>query len=67
MSDLIYPSTWRKSRRSNGGNDMCVEAGRGPGVVAVRDTKDRSVGPLIFSKEAWATFANQVKAGRLDR
>lgn len=66
MTDRINPATWRKSSRSNGGNDQCVEAGRGHGVVGVRDSKAREVGPLVFGKATWATFADQVKAGHFD-
>ncbi|MFG2051465.1 DUF397 domain-containing protein [Micromonospora sp. NPDC048935] len=48
---------WRKSTKSgsNGGN--CVEvADNMPGVVLVRDTKDRDGGTLAFSPAAWRGF-----------
>ncbi|MEU7753091.1 DUF397 domain-containing protein [Micromonospora sp. NPDC049171] len=48
---------WRKSTKSgsNGGN--CVEvADNVPGVVLVRDTKDRDGGTLAFSPAAWRGF-----------
>ncbi|MEO3780149.1 DUF397 domain-containing protein [Micromonospora sp. B11E3] len=48
---------WRKSTRSgnNGGN--CVEvADNLPGVVLVRDTKDRDGGTLTFAPTAWRAF-----------
>ncbi|GAA2715979.1 DUF397 domain-containing protein [Micromonospora olivasterospora] len=48
---------WRKSTRSgnNGGN--CVEvADNLPGVVLVRDTKDRDGGALAFAPDAWRAF-----------
>jgi hypothetical protein len=64
MSDRIDPVTWRKSRRSNGGNDACVEVGRGHDVVGVRDSKDRQIGPLMFDRATWAKFADKVKAGQ---
>jgi hypothetical protein len=55
---------WRKSSRSstNGGN--CVEvADNLPGVVAVRDTKDRDGGTLTFAPEAWRAFVDFAKQG----
>ncbi|MGC5021231.1 DUF397 domain-containing protein [Micromonospora sp. DT47] len=48
---------WRTSARSgdNGGN--CVEvADNLPGVVAVRDSKDRTGPVLSFTHDAWAAF-----------
>ncbi|MFI6256209.1 DUF397 domain-containing protein [Micromonospora zamorensis] len=48
---------WRKSTKSgtNGGN--CVEvADNLPGVVLVRDTKDRDGGTLTFGPTAWRVF-----------
>ncbi|RZU75510.1 uncharacterized protein DUF397 [Micromonospora kangleipakensis] len=48
---------WRTSTRSgdNGGN--CVEvADNLPGVVAVRDSKDRGGPTLTFTSDSWAAF-----------
>jgi hypothetical protein len=48
---------WRTSTRSgdNGGN--CVEvADNLPGVVAVRDSKDRTGPVLTFAPRSWAAF-----------
>ncbi|MEV4630216.1 DUF397 domain-containing protein [Micromonospora sp. NPDC049523] len=56
MADLTG-AHWRKSTRSgsNGGN--CVEvADNLPGVVAVRDSKDRDGGTLTFEPDAWRVF-----------
>ncbi|GAB3152945.1 hypothetical protein GCM10027290_44890 [Micromonospora sonneratiae] len=50
---------WRKSTRSgaNGGN--CVEvADNLPGVVLVRDTKDRDGGTLAFAPAVWRAFVS---------
>ena len=53
-------ATWRKSTRS--GNGECVEvADNLPGVVLVRDTKDRSGGTLRFAPRAWQSFVDVVK------
>ncbi|WFE67543.1 DUF397 domain-containing protein [Micromonospora sp. WMMD714] len=56
---------WRKSTRSgnNGGN--CVEvADNLPGVVLVRDTKDRDGGTLAFTPGAWRGFVDLARAAR---
>ncbi|MGC4814362.1 DUF397 domain-containing protein [Micromonospora sp. DT228] len=48
---------WRKSTRSGGNGGDCVEvADNLPGVVLVRDTKDRDGGTLTFSPQAWRGF-----------
>ncbi|GAB3818665.1 DUF397 domain-containing protein [Micromonospora zhanjiangensis] len=47
--------TWRKSSRSGG--TECVEvADNLPGVVLVRDSKDRDGGTLVFPPGAWRAF-----------
>ena len=51
---------WRKSSRSQ--RSDCVEAGHGPGGVAVRDTADRSGPALRFTPGAWAVFTAALKA-----
>ncbi|MFC0004203.1 DUF397 domain-containing protein [Micromonospora siamensis] len=52
---LVAP-LWRKATRSaNEGN--CVEvADNLPGMVLVRDSKDRSGPTLTFTPAAWRTF-----------
>ena len=48
---------WRKSTKSGGNGGDCVEvADNLPGVVLVRDTKDRDGGTLTFSPESWRGF-----------
>lgn len=45
----------------------CVEVGRAPdGSVAVRDTKDRDRGPLVFTVDEWTAFVLGVKSGEFD-
>ena len=40
----------------------CVETGSVPGVVLIRDTKDRERGPVLrVSPEAWRVFTRGVK------
>ncbi|MEV4495439.1 DUF397 domain-containing protein [Micromonospora arborensis] len=48
---------WRKSTKSGGNGGNCVEvADNLPGVILVRDTKDRDGGTLTFSRESWRGF-----------
>jgi hypothetical protein len=60
LSDAL----WRKSSYSaNGAN--CVEITSNlPGVVAVRDSKDRQGPALVFTPEAWRAFLNGVRADK---
>jgi hypothetical protein len=59
-------AVWRKSSRS-GGNGNCVEvASNLDGIVAVRDSKNRSGPPLAFTPSAWAEFIAGLKSGELD-
>lgn len=44
-------------------NGSCVEAEHAEHVIAVRDTKDRSVEPVVFSLGEWQEFIEDVKAG----
>jgi hypothetical protein len=44
-------------------SDMCVEAGAEGHVVAVRDTKDRSIEPVIFGLGEWKAYITEVKEG----
>ncbi|WP_405434744.1 DUF397 domain-containing protein [Micromonospora sp. NBC_00617] len=53
---------WRKSTRSSSNGGNCVEvADNLPGVVLVRDTKDRAGGTLAFGPVAWAGFVELAK------
>ncbi|KAB1937149.1 DUF397 domain-containing protein [Micromonospora sp. ALFpr18c] len=56
MDDLTG-ARWRKSTRSSSNGGACVEvADNLPGVVLVRDTKDRDGGTLTFEPAAWVSF-----------
>jgi predicted secreted Zn-dependent protease len=56
---------WRKSSYS-GTNGQCVEAASGPGLVLVRDSKDRNGPVLTFTPAQWAGFAAGVRDGEFD-
>ncbi|MFI0452892.1 DUF397 domain-containing protein [Actinomadura sp. 6N118] len=56
-------AVWRTAGRSGGGN--CVEVAGTPGLVAVRDSKDR-VAHLEFTASEWTTFLHDAKRGAFD-
>lgn len=52
---------WRTTTRS-GGNGNCVEvAANLPGVVAVRDSKDRTGPVLLFDHSDWKAFTVRLR------
>jgi len=56
---------WRTSTRSNSNGGNCVEvAGNLPGVVGVRDSKDRPGPVLAFTPDAWRAFVTNLPAPR---
>jgi hypothetical protein len=66
MTDLTG-AKWHKSTRSGGNGGDCVEvADNLPGIVAMRDTKDRDGGTLIFTHAEWAAFVGGVRDGEFD-
>ncbi|MFF0722653.1 DUF397 domain-containing protein [Micromonospora sp. NPDC003816] len=67
MTPDLTNAVWRKSTRSDSNGGACVEvAGNLPGVVGVRDSKDRQ-GPLLsFTTDQWIGFVQGVKGGTLD-
>jgi hypothetical protein len=57
---------WRKATRSGDTGGACVEvADNLPGVVLVRDSKDRSGPALAFTCDSWREFLVRLPAGRL--
>jgi hypothetical protein len=65
MHDLRR-ARWRTSTYS-GGNGSCVEvASNLPGIVAVRDSKDRQGPALVFTTEEWRAFLDCVCAAEFD-
>ncbi|RNL87292.1 DUF397 domain-containing protein [Halostreptopolyspora alba] len=56
---------WMKSSRSNAGGE-CVEVRSPDGrQVHVRDSKYREAGALAFGSDAWRSFLDDLKTGRL--
>ncbi len=56
---------WFKSSASAAGN--CVEVAHLPGGgVAVRDSKDRTKAPHIYTRPEWDAFLAGVKGGDFD-
>jgi hypothetical protein len=58
---------WFTSSFSGGNGDSCVEVAFLPGVVAVRDTKDRAVPPHHHPAPSWTEFLAAVRLREFDR
>ncbi len=56
---LLGGARWRTSSYTQQQN--CVEVADAPGVTAVRDTKNRKQGSLLFSSAEWRAFIDAVK------
>jgi hypothetical protein len=57
-------AAWRVS--SYTGNGSCVEVARNlPGIVAVRDSKDRGGPALALSPGAWRALLDGIRDGQL--
>ncbi|MEV5820537.1 DUF397 domain-containing protein [Micromonospora harpali] len=57
----LSAARWRTSSRSNSTGGNCVEvAGNLPGVVVVRDSKDRTGPVLAFAPGAWGAFLTRL-------
>jgi hypothetical protein len=61
MADLTG-AHWRTSTRSSSNGGNCVEvADNLPGVILVRDSKDRTGGTLAFAPTAWQAFVGGLR------
>ncbi|MQA25103.1 MAG: DUF397 domain-containing protein [Micromonosporaceae bacterium] len=66
MTPDLTRAEWRTSTRSQA-NGSCVAVARNlPGVVAVRDTKDRTGPVLTFTPAEWDTFIGGVRKGEFE-
>ncbi|MGJ7906875.1 DUF397 domain-containing protein [Actinopolyspora sp. H202] len=62
MSDSPASVDWRKSTRSSGGANNCIEVGFATSTVLVRDTKAREGGTLALSPTTWQSFLSTLKS-----
>lgn len=61
-------TNWRKSTRSSGNPQQCVEVGEAPGLRGVRDSKLGEASPVLaFNRATWSEFVAMVRTGPLDR
>ncbi|WP_092924461.1 DUF397 domain-containing protein [Actinopolyspora alba] len=61
MSDSPASIEWRKSTRSSGGANNCIEVGFSTSTVLVRDTKNREGGTLALTPTTWQSFLSTLK------
>lgn len=62
MYSFPIEASWRTSSYTQQQN--CVEVADAPGVSAVRDTKNRDRGHLLFASPEWRAFIDSVKTSR---
>jgi Domain of unknown function (DUF397) len=63
----LSSAQWYKSSYSGGNGGGCVEVARNlPGIIAVRDSKDREGPAFGFTPEAWSAFVRGVKRGEFN-
>jgi hypothetical protein len=56
---------WRKSSYSSNGGAQCVEAGRAPGAILVRDTTQHGRGPVLrVPPAAWRRLTTALRVGQ---
>ncbi|WP_440065578.1 DUF397 domain-containing protein [Streptosporangium sp. OZ121] len=65
MQPDLSGARWRKSSLSGDG-PSCVEMAFVGNDVAVRDTKDRDGGTLVFHRNEWTAFISDIKNGGYD-
>lgn len=66
MKNDFSRAPWRKSSYS-GNQGSCVEVAPVPGMVGIRDTKDRARGHFAVTRTSWAAFARATANGELTR
>lgn len=57
---------WLTSSYSSGHGGACVEVAKLIGGAAVRDSKNRADGTLVFSADAWGAFVTATAGGSFD-
>jgi hypothetical protein len=66
MMDHRTFTTWRKSHRSDAGDNCVQVAFAADGSVGVRDSKNPTGDVLTFTPTAWETFTGAVRDGEFD-
>jgi hypothetical protein len=59
-------AVWRKSTRSGGSCDNCVEVAFVDNAIAVRDSKNPGGAALVYTRDEWDAFVGGVKDGEFD-
>ncbi|MEH0937280.1 DUF397 domain-containing protein [Micromonospora psammae] len=59
----LTQATWFKSSKSGPNCDNCVEVAYVPGVVGVRDSKDKTGPALVFAPGDWHAFVAGARDG----
>ncbi|GAB1689421.1 DUF397 domain-containing protein [Krasilnikovia sp. M28-CT-15] len=65
MSEPYDSLPWKVSTRT-GGSGNCVEVAITNDAIYVRDTKDRSKNPHVYTRAEWVAFVGGVKDGEFD-
>ncbi|MEW1657930.1 DUF397 domain-containing protein [Streptomyces sp. NPDC093707] len=65
-TDLAPEGDWTKSSYSSQDNQNCVETAKRPGLVGVRDSKDKAGPALAFTSAAWTGFIEMVNSGEAE-
>lgn len=58
--------TWRKSSRSEGGGENCVEVASAPGHTLIRDSKNPHGDTHAITRQAFAHLVTRIKRGDTD-
>ncbi|MGH3696702.1 MAG: DUF397 domain-containing protein [Pseudonocardiaceae bacterium] len=58
-------ATWRKATRSNGSGGECVEIAFAENKVGIRDSKNPTKQPHVFTQADWNTFLNRTKKDKV--
>jgi hypothetical protein len=56
---------WRKSSRSNGDGNVCVEVAFFSSAIAVRDSKNPTGGALVLPTTGWSWFRQATQDSHL--
>jgi len=54
-------ATWRKSSRSMGQTDQCVELAAASGHIGIRDSKHPALPALVITGDAWGALRTALR------